>query len=198
MEELSKIIADISSTNINLIESSMEAINEEIDKAIKLIDKWIGISKDNAVDVSECIGEDLEILKNLPAATLKDLNTCLHSNLELAHGLVEDSITHIKEFFNDLNELKDEFLNCGLNFVSLSKILLSSSKLLVTVPGRISAVIINSSLTLVNIGKDVSTYIADIVAQVTFTYISISTETIKCIQNKVGIAEFQKMIQRSL
>lgn len=193
-ENLSNILATITATGEELIENGINFIKTKTNECLNEIRKIEEEAVNKLVDTSECIGDNIDTIKDLPATSIVDLNKCLSDNLEQAQYIIYDAVEQIEKLLGDVDEIKSNLSKCERNLICLLSVSTSSGKLVITITGSITAVSVKAVQTLISVGKDVSLCIADTLTRITLTAVEITDTTMKCIRTKIDSAEFQKLI----
>lgn len=196
--KLSNIFEGITATGMELNGKAKTTIEITIRASLSEINKWAEAAKKKAIDVTECIGINLDIIKDLPAINIVDLNKCPSDNIRLAQNIIHDTADGTEKLLDNVDDILRNLQECGTNLICLTRVSILASKVIIKIARGIGTLSVDAIQNFVNIGKDATTCIADIVARVTSTAGSITSTTVTCIQTKMGVDEFEFRKERSV
>lgn len=188
-EKLSNFVSDMRKTGKELINEATKSITIIINTSLAEINTWVEIAKNKTIDVTECIGDNLQSLKDLPVTSIVELNKCLGDNFERAQYILDDSKEQMQKFLYEAEEILLEMKNCGKNLICLSNLFVEAGKMTVSIAASIAKVSGNAIQTMVNVRKDINICVADTSVQVTVTAGTVTLSTVKCIKNQIPFKE---------
>lgn len=160
--------------------------------AVNEILEWKEKAENLAVDVTDCIGDNIETLEKMPEETFTEFNECVSVNMKRITDIFDETVITIKKYFNLVDDKIKEVEQCGTGFNAITcylGIIKDIGLLLTKIPLTVAKVVADSVQTILGVGKDISTCVADTVVQVTATISATSIETVTCIKEKIQLKE---------
>lgn len=183
----------------SLVEAGANKIQNIVTAAMNDIQEWIGKAEQLQIDVTDCVGDTLDQLKGIPSENLKELTSCLTSNIARLTTIFDQTKVECNKYFDLVTEEAQKVKQCGGGIISgtscILGIIADVTKLIVQIPLKISGVVTDSIKTMVEVGKDVSLCIADQVLINTILVTDMSKSTIDCIKNKINSHQEKEFLE---
>lgn len=149
---------------INLAHNIIESFKNTIFGFIQGIFDGFKKLKDDAaqlgVDVSDCIDENENKIKQIASKIFLDTTSCITTKTTKAFEILNVAVQTIKAIINDVNKLQDDFDECK-DVGCYMRMGVEASKLLISLPLRATKVFLSAQQTIIMIQLEITACVGE-------------------------------------